>query len=76
MTKNADPDKYKDSGYSTGFNSRGNFSLDSGFGKNVIIFGTDMSSSMGVDNRKRDILILGKGQTQRLDDTILTTEKE
>ena len=34
-----------------------------------------MSSSVYV-NRKKDILILGKGPTQELDDTKLTVEKE
>ena len=34
-----------------------------------------MSSSVHVDNRKRDILILGKGPTQGLDGTTLTAEK-
>ena len=33
-------------------------------GKNVIIFGADMSSSVHVDNKKKDILILGKDPTQ------------
>ena len=40
------------------------------------MFGDDMSSSMHVVNRKRDILILGKGLMKGLDDTILTAEKE
>ena len=43
-------------------------------GKNVIIFGADMSSSVHVDNKGKDILILGEGPTQGLDDIILTTE--
>ena len=34
-----------------------------------------MSSSVHVDNKKKDILILGKGPTQGLDGTILTAEK-
>ena len=42
--------------------------------KNVIIFGVDMSSSVRVDNKKKDILILGKGPTQGLEHT-LTAEK-
>ena len=46
-----------------------------GFGKNVIIFGADMSSSVHVDNKKKDILILGEGPTQGLDDTTLTAEE-
>ena len=35
----------------------------SGFDKNVIIFGADMSLSGHVDNRVKDILILGKNLT-------------
>ena len=33
-----------------------------------------MSSSMHIDNKNKDILMLGEGPTQRLDDTTLTTE--
>ena len=32
-----------------------------GFGQNVIFFGVDMSSSAHIDNKKKDILVLGKG---------------
>ena len=42
--------------------------------KNVIIFGADMSSSVHVDNKGKDILILGQGSTQGLDDTTLIAE--
>ena len=42
--------------------------------KNVIVFGSSMSSSVHVDNRGKDILTLGKGPTQGLDDTTLTAE--
>ena len=35
-----------------------------------------MSSSVHADNRKKDILILGKSPTQELGDTTLTSEKE
>ena len=42
--------------------------------KNVIIFGADMSSSVHIDNKNKDILILDEGQTQGLYDTILTIE--
>ena len=41
-------------------------------GKNVIIYGRDMSSSVYIDNENKDILILGEGETQGLDDTTLT----
>ena len=46
-----------------------------GFGRDVIIFWVDMSSSAHVDNKKKDILILGKVPTQGLDDTTLTAVK-
>ena len=39
--------------------------------KNVIIFGADTSSSGHIDNKGKDILILGYEPTQRLDDTTL-----
>ena len=75
MTKNADIDKYGYSGYGIGFDRRSSFSFrGSGFGQNVLIFGVDMSSSACNDNKKKDILILGKGPTQGLEHT-LTAEK-
>ena len=43
-------------------------------GKNVIIFGADMSSSLHLDKKGKDILILGEGPTQGLDDITLTAE--
>ena len=80
LTKNADPDKYKYSGYSHTATvrhriSRSDFSFtDGSMVENVIIFGADMSSSMHIDNKNKDILILGEGSTQGLDDTTLTAE--
>ena len=38
-------------------------------GKNVIIFGVDISSSVHIDQKNKYILILGEGPTQGLDDT-------
>ena len=44
LTKNADIDKYICSGYGTGFDGHGFYSHPSkGTGRNVIIFGVDMS---------------------------------
>ena len=75
MTKNADIDKSGYSGYGIGFDGHGSFSFPSyGLGRNIIIFGVDMSSSTKIDKRKKDILILGKGPTQRLEH-ILSAEK-
>ena len=75
ITKNADIDKNKYSGYGIGFDRTGLYLLPSGrFGRNVI-FGVDMSSSVHVDNKVKDILILGKGPTQGLSEHSLTAEK-
>ena len=65
----------KNSDYSIRFDSRSEFSLtDASMGKNVIIFGADMRSSVHVDNKNKDILIFGEGPTQGLDNTTLTAE--
>ena len=42
--------------------------LFNGFDRNVIVFRVDMSSSVHVDNKGKEILILGKGPTQGLGD--------
>ena len=71
MTENADIDKYKYSGFGTGFDRKWFFSHSIGeTGRNIKIFGVDMSSSTKIDNRKKDISILGKSPTQRLEDTL------
>ena len=70
---NVDSDKYVHSGYNIGFDSCSEFSLPGGrVDKNIIIFEFDMSSSVHIDNKKKDMLILVKGPTQRLDDTTLS----
>ena len=75
LTNNADPDKCKYSGYDIGFDSRSEISLpDGSMGKNAIMFGVDMNSSVHIDNKKKYNLSIGKGPTQGLDDTMLTVE--
>ena len=73
MTKNADIDEYGYSGYGIGFDTRSKFP-GGGFGQNILMFGVDMSSSAHIDNKKKDILVLGIGPTQGLEHT-LTAEK-
>ena len=76
LTKNADFDKHLYSGYGIGFDRNGSFSFPgSGFGQNVITFGADTSLSVYIDNKGKDILILGFGPTQRLGEHSLTAEK-
>ena len=68
LTKNADINKYKYSGYGIGFDRHGSFSSPGiGLSRNVIIFGVNMSSSKKIDNKKKDIFILCKGPAQGLE---------
>ena len=41
-----------------------------------LIFGVDMSFSVHIDNKKKDILVLVEGPTQELDGTTLIAEKK
>ena len=63
-------DLYKYSGYGIGFDRKWFFSVANEVGKNAIVFGVDMSSSPIIDNKKKDILIFGKGPTQGLEHTV------
>ena len=70
-----DPDKYKCSGYSIGFDSRSEFSFKyKRVGKNVSIFGVDMCLPVHISNKNKDILIIGQGTAQELGNTTLTAE--
>ena len=54
LTKNADFDKYGYSGYGIRFDRRSSFSFPSGrFGQNVLLFGTDVSFSAHINNKKK-----------------------
>ena len=69
LTKNADIDKYGYSGYE--------IRLD--YGIKFFIFRwwiwlKYISSSTHIDNKKRDILVLGKGPTQGLEHTLTAEE--
>ena len=63
-------DKHKYSWYGIGFNRKQKFSVGNRFGRNCIIFGVDIISSVHVNNKKKYILIFGEGPTT------LTAEKE
>ena len=46
------------------------------FVQNVLIFGTDMNSSAHIDNKKKDMLVLGKGPTRRFEHTLTAETKQ
>ena len=76
LTKNADIDKYKYSGSSIEFDSRGRFSHPGGgYGRNVIISRADLSSSSHANNKTRSILVLGKDFIQGIDGTTIYVKK-
>ena len=49
--------------------------MGNGFGRNCIIFGINITSSVHVDNKKKDIVIVVEEPTQGLDGTTLTFER-
>ena len=76
LSKNVNVNKYRYSGYGIVFDRTSSFSFPGGGdGQNVIIFGAYMNSSIHVDNKGKDILILGKGPMQGLGEHSLTAEK-
>ena len=75
LTKHVDIDQYKYSGYGIGFDRKREFSFGNGSGRNVILLGADMSSSVHTNNRTKRILVLGKDLIQGLDNTTIYAEK-
>ena len=62
-------------GYSIGFVPRSQFLWkDGGYGKNVVIFGVNNSSSDILMVEMKNILILGEGPIQGWEDTTITAK--
>ena len=71
-----DTDKYICSGYGLGFDSTGQFShAQGGMARNIIIFGVNSSKSVHATNKTQNILILGHGLTQKVNNTTIYAEK-
>ena len=78
MTKpynTTDPDKYIYSGYGLGFDSTRQFTYSQGEMARNIIFGVDSSNSVHATNKTQNILILGHGLTQKINNTTIYAEK-
>ena len=80
---NADTIKYNYKGYGICFDEseefthvrkRGNFN-DTTTGRNVIIFGVDMSFSKHANNKANNIYVMGKDYIQKINDTKIYAEK-
>ena len=83
ITQNTDTSKYDYKGYGICFDEGGTFShriTDGGrthtkLGRNVIIFGADMSFSVHAANRANNIYVMGDGLIQGINDTKIYVEK-
>ena len=79
MTKpgdTTDADKYIYSGYGLGFDSTGEFThRQGGMARNIIILGVNSSNSVHTTNKTQNILILGHGLTQKVNNTTIYAEK-
>ena len=76
IAKKADVDKYKYSRYGIGFDRKGSFTHpDGGCGRNVFIFGADLSNCKHANNKTRNILVLGRDFIQKIDGTTIYAEK-
>ena len=47
-----------------------------GLAKIAVVFGTDLSSFVPIDNKKKNIMILNKNPTDDLDGTTFTAKKK
>ena len=75
LTKNAEIDRHKYSAYGIEFDRKEEFSFGDGFGRNCIMFGANLSSSSHANNKKDNILVLGKDFVQGMNGTTIYAEK-
>ena len=68
--------KYICFGYGLRIDSTGQFShSQGGMARNIIIFGVDLSKSVHATNKTKNILMLGHGLTQKVNNTTIYAEK-
>ena len=76
LSRNADIDKHKYSGYNIGFDLGEIFLFPSGkLTQNLIISAAAISSSVHIVNKRKDNFVLSESLRQVLEDTALTVEK-
>ena len=74
LTINTNIDKYKYSRYGIELDRHGEFSFGNRLGKNCIIFGADLSSYSHGNNKKNNVLVLGKDFVQGINGTAIYEE--
>ena len=76
ITKNADTSKYAYKGYGICFDEGGTFSKGNiNNGRNVLIFGVDVSSLVHANNKANNIYVMGDLFVQGINDTTMYAEK-
>ena len=75
MIKNSDKEQYVYSGYRIRFDSAGSWSFDNDLARDVIVFGTDNSSTSHSDNFKNNFLILVEVPTYGVNGRFESPEK-
>ena len=71
-----DPDNFIYCGYGIGFDHTGTFTHPEGkLARSVIIFAAHKSRSVHTSNKTKDILVLGKGLSQKIERTTVYAEK-
>ena len=75
IVKNSDKEKYVYSGYRITFDSAGSWSFDNDLARDVIVFGTDNSSTSHSDNFKNNFLILVEVPTYGINGRFESPEK-
>ena len=76
LTKNSDPKNYWCSGYDIGFDLCSQFLSLNDLDKHVIVFYANHGLSVNTDNRKKNVLDLNEGRTDRLNDITITAENK
>ena len=75
-TKSIDTERHMYSGYGICFNSTGSYTHpDGSIGRNAVIIGADMAESKHNTNKTENILILGRGFVQKLNNKTIYPEK-
>ena len=75
-TTNSDTGKWQYSSYGIGFDLKGEFTHpDGSFGRNVIIFGADLSNTKHSNNKTKNILVLRREFVQKINYTTIYAEK-
>ena len=76
MIKNSNKGKWVYSGYGTAFDGAGSWNFGNDVARNIVTLGVDNSSSSYTDNRKNNFLVLGKGRTDYINDSVSAAEQK